>query len=273
MGPLDCKKLITIVAFVAATALAANASAKDVQPKTSASTDWSDIWWNPAESGWGMQLVQEGGTVFATVFVYGADSRPTWFIGVLTLSGGNVLSGPVFATTGPYFGGDFNPAATTSRQAGTMTFVASSIATARLTYTVDGITVTKDVQRQVVSIDNYNGSYVVVLNLTVSGCSDPAQNGAFTGAFAMSVAQTASNMSMVWDFGNGVCTYSGTYAQMGKFGRFSGPYACNDGDAGTMSFFEMTNRVGMLSGRLSGQSTALGCVLTGRFNGLNPAVP
>lgn len=274
MGGRNFRTCVAAAVFAALAALSSGAGAKDVQPKTSASTDWSDIWWNPAESGWGIQLVQEGGTVFATLFVYGADGRPTWFIAVLTLSGGNVLSGPLFATTGPYFGSDFNPAATTVRQVGTMTFVASSIATAALTYVVDGVVVTKAIERQTLSVDNYNGAYLVLLNSTSSACNDPALNGSSTAFLAISVAQTASTMSMVWDFGGGsVCTYSGVYAQSGKFGRFSGPYSCNNGDAGTMSFIEMTNRVGMLSSRLSGASSATGCALTGRFTGLNPSVP
>jgi hypothetical protein len=45
---------------------------------TSYSTDVSDLWWVPTESGWGMQLVQEGSTVYATLFVYGPTDQPTW---------------------------------------------------------------------------------------------------------------------------------------------------------------------------------------------------
>ncbi len=45
------------------------AYAQKGNPKTAVTTDVSDLWWNPSESGWGMQLVQEGNFVFATVFV------------------------------------------------------------------------------------------------------------------------------------------------------------------------------------------------------------
>jgi len=38
--------------------------------------DPSDLWWNPSESGWGMQLVRGGEVTFATLFVYDAASRP-----------------------------------------------------------------------------------------------------------------------------------------------------------------------------------------------------
>ena len=61
--------------------------------KTATSTDVSDLWWNPAESGWGLQMVQESGFVFATLFIYGQDGRPTWataemqFVGPATVAG------------------------------------------------------------------------------------------------------------------------------------------------------------------------------------------
>ena len=54
---------------------------------TSANTDVSDIWWNPAEDGWGMQMVNTGTFVFATVYVYGPNGTPTWFTGQLEKTG------------------------------------------------------------------------------------------------------------------------------------------------------------------------------------------
>src|ERR1043166_810025 len=63
---------------------------------TSFSNDQSDLWWNPDESGWGIQFVQRGSTIFATMFVYDANGNPTWYTatmegakpnGVLTFTG------------------------------------------------------------------------------------------------------------------------------------------------------------------------------------------
>jgi len=34
----------------------------------------------PGEDGWGMNIAQQGDTLFATVFVYGSDRRPTWYV-------------------------------------------------------------------------------------------------------------------------------------------------------------------------------------------------
>ena len=35
---------------------------------TSFAPDISGLWWNPVESGWGVNLIQQGSTIFATFF-------------------------------------------------------------------------------------------------------------------------------------------------------------------------------------------------------------
>ena len=273
-------KTINLIGFgkmtllLCAALFANTAFAESPYPKTSVTTDFSDLWWNPAESGWGMQLVQQDNVVFATVFVYATDGNPTWVTAQLTYNGGGVFTGPLYATTGPYFGGVFNPANVGIRQAGSMTFTALSVQSGTVSYSVDGVSVSKQLQRQTLKADNYNGAYYIALNLTQSACSNPANNGSLTGALGISISQTATAMSMVWAFTtNDVCTYNGSYSQSGKFGRFSGPYSCTTGETGNMTFFEMTNRIGMLSGRLAGQSDTAGCAYTGRFTGIDPSVP
>ncbi len=46
-----------------------------------AAVDYTDIWYNPAESGWGMNVVQSDSFMFLTFFIYGSDNKPTWFTG------------------------------------------------------------------------------------------------------------------------------------------------------------------------------------------------
>src|SRR5437899_12652131 len=81
-------------------------------PATAASysTDQSDIWWaDPpsSENGWGIQFVQRGSTIFATIFVYGpTGGAPTWYVATMgpTPPGSLVWSGDLYTTTGPWFG-------------------------------------------------------------------------------------------------------------------------------------------------------------------------
>jgi hypothetical protein len=242
-------------------------------PKTSFGTDESDLWWNPNESGWGMQLVQQGGLIFATLFIYGPDSKPTWAVAQIDYVGQATWSGPLYLTSGPWFGGLFNAGSVGVRQAGTLTFSAPVVSKGTVTYAIDGVSVTKQVQRQTLTLDNYNGNYVTAINLTQSSCSLPSDNGSFNGLMNLSINQNGNTMSMFWSLPFGTCSYSGSYFQDGRMAAFSGNYSCSNGDVGAMNLVEMTNRVGMVSGRISGRSSKIGCNYTGRFTGLDPSRP
>ena len=113
-------------------------------------TNFQDLWWNPTEPGWGINLAHQGDTIFATLFTYGADGRGTWFVmsDGARQAGTLNFTGTLYRTSGPAF--DASPwAATTATPAGTMTLAFASGNRATLTYTLDGVTVTKSIQRQV----------------------------------------------------------------------------------------------------------------------------
>ena len=61
--------------------------------QAAAATDYTDIWFNPSEAGWGMNVVQSDAFLFLTFFIYGADSKPTWFTGQVTLDASNSFNG------------------------------------------------------------------------------------------------------------------------------------------------------------------------------------
>ncbi|MGA8032691.1 MAG: hypothetical protein WCB48_09875 [Casimicrobiaceae bacterium] len=271
-------KLIVIAFAMLSTAAVAAApgatAVGPVQAKAAFGTDVSDLWWNPSESGWGMQLVQEGDFVFATVYAYGANGSPTWMTGELVANGGSGFSGPLYVTSGPWFGGPFDPTAVGVRQAGTMTVTLQTAGTAVVAYSVDGVQVTKEVQRETLVLDNYTGAYFSSAEYQSSGCSDPARDGVMVAAVSMNVTQATTNMSMVWAFDNGnVCTYSGAYGQAGHLGTFVGNFSCNSGDAGQMVLYEMTYRPGAISGRFTGSGSNTGCQYAGYFSGIDPNLP
>jgi hypothetical protein len=240
---------------------------------TSANTDVSDIWWNPAESGWGMQMVNTGTFVFATVYVYGPDGKPTWLVGQLTKTDAaqTAYTGPSYVTTGPYFGGPFDPNAVIGREAGTMTFVLDTVTTGRLTYSMDGVVVNKSVQRQPLTLDNYNGNYVAYLSQTISGCKNPTNNRTLTDARAVSITQNGSAVVVVTTANNGlVCTINGTFTQLGRMGQIQGAYACNSGEVGTAILFAINNVPFMFTARLQSQSSNFGCTASGELAGVIP---
>jgi hypothetical protein len=110
--------------------------------------DYTDLWWNPAESGWGLNFAQHpSGQAFATWFVYGADGLPLWYVvpGGKWLDG-TTFQGDVYATTGPDIGA-FDPARVTRTRVGNATFFFGLGGMAAV-ITVDGNTTNHRLVRQ-----------------------------------------------------------------------------------------------------------------------------
>lgn len=164
-----------------------------------------------------------------------------------------------------------DPALVSTRKVGTLTFTRTSSDEATLQYTVDGIAVTKIVRREPLRYDNYTGTYVTTVYAVTSHCSNAEDNRALPGSFTIAVDHADNVMTISGSFAKGsACTYSGAYTQAGRIGAVASSYTCSDGDQGSMSFFEMTKRAGMFSGKLQGHSISDACDYTGAFTGLIP---
>ena len=115
-------------------------------------TNYQDLWWNPAESGWGVNVTHQGNILFATLFNYASDGSGIWLI----LSRGEKLTdgsftGDLYRTTGPAFNAvPFTPITIANlTKVGTMTFAFQSGNAGTLTYSIDGVSVSKAIQRLV----------------------------------------------------------------------------------------------------------------------------
>jgi hypothetical protein len=110
--------------------------------------DYSDHWWTPSESGWGITITQHiSGDIFAAWFVYGSDGKPIWYVIPGGSWVGGAFVGTVYRTTGPYFGGVFNPANVATAQAGSGTLTFQDFGHATFSYNVDGVIGTKTIER------------------------------------------------------------------------------------------------------------------------------
>ena len=99
-----------IAAFLVSAFIVSNAVAQNL------GTFFSDDWWNPDESGWGLVVMHQQDFIFATFFVYRMDGTPYWVTAQLQKVGTSGLAtspqmftGPVYETHGPWFGGAFDP--------------------------------------------------------------------------------------------------------------------------------------------------------------------
>ena len=224
-------------AFLAAIGFAMPASA------TTFGTDYTDLWFNPAESGWGVNLIQQYETLFATLFVYGADNSARWYVASDLRSGQNSFTGTLYQTTGPAFS-----AAWTGNVAvnpvGSMTISFSGFNSGTLSYTVNGVTVNKTIQRQTFRANNIAGNYIGGMTATASACSNAADNGFALITGLLTVTHGGGNPSMRVDFRNNAgvaatCTFSGAYSPAGRLASITGTFTCTLGSNGTFTMTEV----------------------------------
>lgn len=111
--------------------------------------DYSDLWWNSRESGWGLTIAQHpSDRLVAVWYVYSQSGQAVWYTiqpGAWTSS--TIYSGPVYKTTGPYFGGTFDPNKVGITQVGTATLNFTDANTATFSYTVEGVSGSKSITR------------------------------------------------------------------------------------------------------------------------------
>jgi hypothetical protein len=224
---------------------------------TVVSTNYSDLWWIPAESGWGANVTQQDNLLFVTFFVYGPSGQPVWYSATLGfagegLNGNKSFTGDLYQTTGPWFGGPFDPGQVAYRRVGTLTFASNATSTAVLQYSVDGVIVTKNIQRQTLAADRVDGSYLGMLSDLASACSDTTMNGTRTDSVGtVTITQTGTSVVVA----SSECTFNGTYSQEGQFGRIVGTYTCG-ATSGPFTFYELRTEQNGVFGRYTKQDAS-----------------
>jgi hypothetical protein len=124
--------------------------------------DATDLWFNPSESGWGLSVFHQGDTLFASLFVYGPDGQPKWYTASRLAPGPFTFSGPLVEASGPWFGERFDSDAVNRSVVGSMTFTLNDSG-ATVSYTVNGVQVSKPLVRASLRTINIAGSYYGVL--------------------------------------------------------------------------------------------------------------
>lgn len=195
-------------------------------------TEFTDVYFDPAESGWGVFLVQSNTTQFLAFFIYGPDGKPTWYVAILTNDGTGNYTGTLFATTGTYFANPWQ--GNNAIAAGTVSFHPTDPYHATLTYTVTGVgTVTKSVERQTLTPYQMSGTYSGSASGTINSCVNPGQNEpVYRSRYVLTVTQTGDqSATLVFAFvdqaHNGlVCTMTGPLTHIGRLYQLNGQSTC-----------------------------------------------
>lgn len=220
MGIAMLKRLV-LASFLLAAAYSANA------------LEYTDVYYDPTESGWGVFLVQSNTTQFLAFFIYGADGKPTWYTAQLTDDGTGKYTGPLFVTTGTYFPLPWQ--GNTLVAAGTASFQPSDVYHATLTYTVNGVgTVTKPIQRQTLAPYVLAGTYSGSAAGSITGCINPANNiTPLRARFNLTVTQvgdTSATLTFTFvdnTYSGNACTLSGPLTHIGRlYQMVNAQFAC-----------------------------------------------
>jgi len=251
-------KRILLTLFLASAAFRADA------------TDYTDIWWNPGESGWGVNFAQNSNFIFATFFIYGpSNNAPTWVTGQLALGADGNFTGALYATTGPWYGAvPFDPAQVTINQVGNASFHPIAADTGALSYNVGAMQVSKNIQRQSLVSIPLAGDYMAGISLVESNCADPINNGSGHGPVNLQVTQARGQTGIALNFpGIGSCTFTGVATQSGQLLAFPATYMCSSGFNTAATVYELRATSLGVEGRWTAPNAG-GCYEEGRFGGV-----
>jgi hypothetical protein len=246
--------------------------------------DYSDLWWNAAESGWGAHVTLQDDVAFLVIYVHDAAAAPRFFV-ASGMSLGSAASdsvhefrGELYRTRGSSFAGAYDAGRFAATPVGHATLRFTSSTSGSLTYDVDGTTVTKAITRQTWAPLELAGSYRGgAFGTTDAACTAGAGLPTFGYPGSMQISQSgdAIVIEAVFEPGfaeQGRCRYAGRLAQFGSIASVTqGTYACEfvNGPSPVAGSFEVHDlEVGEhgFSGRLRAQEP--GCVLTGRIGGI-----
>ena len=209
------------------------------------SPDPTGLWYDPAQSGWGLTVVQQGGVAFAVLFVYDPSNHPAWYFAsdlsaphLDPLPPGPIgIDGVLYRATGSWFGGPFDPHAMTITPVGSLSLQYADPAghSLQVDYTIDGTTASKTLQPQTwgddraLLVGNFYEGGISLTHKSATGCDDLAY-GPTDPSRAFEFAVTADELGQVhFSWSTGVdtsCEASGRYSQHGQLGAVTGQLRC-----------------------------------------------
>lgn len=246
-------------------------------PTAALANNYQDLWWNPSESGWGINIAQQGDVMFATWFIYGANRQPTWiFLSRADRSGalGNTFAGDIFQAVGtPFSAIPFVPLQGADlTRVGRATLVFSDARTGSLTYDVNGVTVVKQITRQVIGVANLTGTYFGGLKREGSGCVSAALNGSVLNQATYSVNHTVATGALtITEVGGTFCIFSGNVQTFGSITEGSGGFTCAaENITGTWTMREGRTSPNAFSALMAMRPNNEPCTLNATIGGLKP---
>lgn len=114
-----------------------------------AASNYSDLWWSPASSGWGVHISHVADNVFATWYTYDADGEAIFLVGAATKQADGSYTGPLVRQRDgtPFTQIDGTPPSSGADPVGSVTLRFADGENASFSYTIGNVTQTKPLTR------------------------------------------------------------------------------------------------------------------------------
>jgi hypothetical protein len=232
-------------------------------------SEYTDLWWKPDESGWGVSVVQQDDTAFVMVYAYGSDGKPLWYVAsdariIGSVGGQPVFSGSLHRASGPWLGGPFDPSRVQTTEVGTLSLETLSRDRLRLSYTAEGASVTKELVRFTWRRPEVDAYFISTFGLRQATSTGAPYGMLVYAADAYLRLEGAEVLLRADDQFGRTCVYTGSREQAGKVAFVTGTFECGagtngvEGRAGTFTVTELELTANGFTGYLRTASPAGG---------------
>lgn len=159
---------------------------------TNAPPNYTDMWWaGTRENGWGVSIAQHGAQQFNVIFAYDNAGKPTWYVmpGCTWNAANTACTGALYSPTGAPFAAYDATRFAANAPVGSATFTYKSLSTATLNFTINGVSGTKEIERQLF------GAATSEPTLNVN---DMWWNGSAENGWGINIAQQGRQLFPVW---------------------------------------------------------------------------
>jgi hypothetical protein len=234
-------KFILLIAMCALL-FSPHANAQNFTIDTSATSPLTGLWWNANESGWGASITQQSDKIFVAMYVYDITANATWYTMFCTVNGATCTGDLLRNKGGVTPTALWNGSGISATKVGTMTLQFVSNDAVTMTYTLDGLSATKQITRFVFGplppmVPSLADTWFGAIIETRSNCTQSQNNGgrATYGQYDIGIGAGPSGAISISLAGvTGLqCTYNGSFTTNGARLNANGNLSCSDGKRGT----------------------------------------
>ena len=131
------------------------------------SVDYTDLWWNSNESGWGVSITQQYGTIFVAWYTYDATGKAVWYVASSCPIVGSGCTGDAYDVTGgTAVTAAWNGTNKAVTKVGSVTFAFSDANNGTMSYSINGVTGNRAITRQ--PFGDVSAANLTTINTAVS---------------------------------------------------------------------------------------------------------